>query len=58
MGWKEVLQIGLFVLAWIPIGFLAGVTVFGIPPDMYHETDFSVYNDAWNGCSNFRIIDC
>ena len=55
MGWKEVLQIGLFILAWIPIGFLAGVTVVGIPPGLYDQTDFSIYNDNWNGCSNYRI---
>ncbi len=55
MGWKEALQIGIFILAWIPIGFLAGVTVFGIPPNLYDNTDFSIYNDKWNGNSNFRI---
>ncbi len=55
MGWKEVLQIGLFILAWIPIGFLAGTTLVGIPPGLYDNTDFSVYNDNWNGCSNYRI---
>ncbi|MHA1905965.1 MAG: DUF4350 domain-containing protein [Candidatus Thorarchaeota archaeon] len=55
MGWKEILQIGLFVLAWIPIGFLAGVTVLGVPPTLYDSTDFSIYNDNWNGCSNYRV---
>ncbi len=55
MGLKEGVQIALFVLAWIPIGFLAGVTIFGIPTGLYDNTDFSIYNDAWNGCSNFRI---
>ncbi|MFW9909131.1 MAG: DUF4350 domain-containing protein [Candidatus Thorarchaeota archaeon] len=55
MGWKEALQIGIFVLAWLPIGFLAGVTVFGNPPNLYDNMDFSIYNTNWNGCSNFRI---
>jgi len=55
MGWKEGLQIGLFVLAWIPITVLAGATVLGIPPNLYDQTDFSIYNTSWSGCSDFRI---
>ena len=55
MGWKEGLQIGLFILAWIPITVLAGVTVLGVPPNLYDQTDFSIYNTNWNGCSDFRI---
>ena len=52
MGWKEGLQVTLFILAWIPVGFLAGTTVFGVAPTYYQ--DFSIYNEEWNGLSQYR----
>ena len=52
MGWKEALQITLFILAWIPVGILAGVTVFGVTQQ--YDQDFSIYNTDWNGMSNYR----
>ncbi len=52
MGWKEALQITLFILAWIPVGFLAGATVLDVDP--VYEHDFSIYNTEWNGMSQFR----
>ncbi len=54
MGWKEALQIILFILSWVPVGFLVGATVFN-----YNEPynyDFSIYNTNWNGTSDFRIL--
>jgi len=52
MGWKEGLQVTLFILAWIPVGFLAGTTVFGVAPT--YNQDFSIYNEEWNGLSQYR----
>ncbi len=53
MGWKEAMQITLFILAWIPIGFLA-VTTFSGGTEAYPQ-DFSVFNSDWNGLSDYRI---
>ncbi|TFG13001.1 DUF4350 domain-containing protein [Candidatus Thorarchaeota archaeon] len=53
MGWKEALQITLFILAWVPIGFLA-VTTFSGGTGAYPQ-DFSVFNSDWNGLSDYRI---
>ncbi len=52
MGWKQTLQIILFILSWFPIGFLVGSTLFGVGNN--YPQDFSIYNDNWNGLSNFR----
>ncbi|MFX0107948.1 MAG: DUF4350 domain-containing protein, partial [Candidatus Hodarchaeota archaeon] len=52
MGWKEVLQVLLFVLSWVPVGVLAGTTVFGVAEVYSH--DFSIYNEDTNGLSNFH----
>ncbi len=54
MGWKEALQITLFVLAWIPIGYLGVTTAANI--NQQYQYDFSIYNTNWNGCSEFRIM--
>lgn len=54
MGWKEALQITLFVLAWLPIGYLAMTTV--ISYDQPYDYDFSIYNTDWDGCSQFRVM--
>lgn len=52
MGWKEILQVALFLLAWVPVGILAGYTLLGAEPA--YTQDFSIYNDDWNGLSQFR----
>lgn len=52
MGWKETLQIVLFVMSWIPLGLLAGTTVFGVTEN--YPQDFSIYNQQYNGLSGFR----
>ena len=52
MGWKEILQVVLFLLAWVPVGMLAGYTVLGTAPT--YTQDFSIYNTNWNGLSQFR----
>ena len=54
MGWKEALQIILFILSWVPVGFLVGTTVLSY--DQPYEYDFSIYNTQWDGCSEFRIM--
>lgn len=51
MGWKEILQVVLFLLAWVPVGMLAGYTLIGAEPT--YTQDFSIYNDHWNGLSQF-----
>ncbi|NHI83884.1 MAG: hypothetical protein EAX81_06255 [Candidatus Thorarchaeota archaeon] len=51
MGWKETVQVILFILSWAPIGLLAGTTVVGITEVYTH--DFSIYNEGWNGYSEF-----
>ena len=52
MGWKEVLQIVLFLLAWLPVGWLIAGTVANI--DQPYSYDFSIYNPEWNGLDDFR----
>jgi hypothetical protein len=52
MGWKEVLQIALFVLAWSPVAVLGWYTIIGAEPAYTH--DFSIYNTQYNGLSQFR----
>ncbi|MFX1604826.1 MAG: hypothetical protein ACFFDD_02860 [Promethearchaeota archaeon] len=51
MGWKEILQVILFILAWVPVGILAGSTLIGVQST--YTYDFSIYNDAYNGLSQF-----
>lgn len=53
MGWKEILQVVLFLLAWVPVSMLAGYTLIGAEPVYTH--DFSIYNEEWNGLSQFRV---
>jgi len=53
MGWKEILQVVLFLLAWVPVTMLAGYTVIGAEP--VYTQDFSIYNEEWNGLSQFRV---
>ncbi|TFG27507.1 hypothetical protein EU527_18455 [Candidatus Thorarchaeota archaeon] len=53
MGWKEILQVVLFLLAWVPVSMLAGYTLLGAEPT--YAQDFSIYNDNWNGLNQFRI---
>lgn len=53
MGWKEILQVVLFLLSWVPVGMLAGYTIIGANP--VYSQDFSIYNDHWNGLSDFRV---
>lgn len=52
MGWKEILQIALFVLAWTPVAVLGWYTLIGAEPTYSH--DFSIYNTEYNGLSQFR----
>ncbi|NHJ12629.1 MAG: hypothetical protein EAX95_03095 [Candidatus Thorarchaeota archaeon] len=52
MGWKEAVQVILFILSWAPIGLLAGTTIAGVG-EVYGQ-DFSIYNEGWNGYSEFR----
>jgi hypothetical protein len=54
VGWKEALQIILFFLSWVPVGFLVGATVLSY--DQPYEYDFSIYNTEWDGTSEFRIM--
>ena len=51
MGWKEILQVILFILAWIPVGILAGSTLIGV--ESSYAYDFSIYNDQYDGLSQF-----
>jgi len=53
MGWKEILQVVLFLLAWVPVSMLAGYTLIGAEPT--YPQDFSIYNEDWNGLSQFRV---
>lgn len=53
MGWKEILQVVLFLLSWVPVGMLAGYTLIGAEP--VYTQDFSIYNEEWNGLSQFRV---
>ena len=52
MGWKETLQIVLFIVSWLPVGLLAGTTVFGVTET--YPQDFSIYNQQYSGLSDFR----
>ena len=52
MGWKEILQIILFVLTWTPVAVLGWYTLVGAEPT--YSQDFSIYNDDYNGLSQFR----
>ncbi len=52
MGVKEALQITLFILSWVPIGFLVVTPL--LPYDSSFTHDFSIYNTEWNGMSDFR----
>ncbi len=52
MGWKETLQIVLFFLSWLPVALLAGTTIFGVTEN--YPQDFSIYNQQYNGLSDFR----
>jgi hypothetical protein len=53
MGWKETLQIVLFFMSWLPVGMLAATTIFGVTEN--YPQDFSIYNQDYNGLSDFRI---
>jgi len=53
MGWKEILQVVLFLLSWVPVGMLAGYTLIGAEP--VYTQDFSIYNEEWNGYNQFRM---
>ncbi|TXT56484.1 MAG: hypothetical protein BAJATHORv1_20073 [Candidatus Thorarchaeota archaeon] len=53
MGWKEVLQIIIFALAWFPVGILVS-TSFSGGSEIY-EHDFSIYNDEYDGLSQYRL---
>jgi hypothetical protein len=53
VGLKEIAQVVLFLLAWVPVGVLAGYTFLGANP--VYTQDFSIYNDNWNGCNQFRM---
>ena len=52
MGWKETLQIVLFVLSWLPVAVLVATTAF--PDPNPYPQDFSIYNEGTNGYSQFR----
>jgi len=54
MGWKEALQITLFVLSWVPVGFLVGSTLVNY--NQPYNYDFSIFNTSWNGTSEFRQL--
>lgn len=51
MGWKEILQVILFILAWVPVGILAGGTLVGAQST--YSYDFSIYSDDFSGLSQF-----
>ncbi len=51
MGWKEILQVILFILAWVPVGILAGSTLVGA--ESSYAYDFSIYNEEYDGLSQF-----
>ncbi|MCK4962926.1 MAG: hypothetical protein KAS19_10585, partial [Anaerolineales bacterium] len=54
MGWKESLWIVLFVLVWLPAGFMIGSTLTGSSGT--YTQDFSIYNTEWNGLSTYRSM--
>ncbi|MFW9789273.1 MAG: hypothetical protein ACFFE2_12355 [Candidatus Thorarchaeota archaeon] len=51
MGWKEILQVTLFILAWVPVGILATSTLVGAQSS--YGYDFSIYNEDFDGLSQF-----
>ncbi len=51
MGWKETFQVILFLLAWLPVGILAGSTLVGA--ESAYGYDFSIYNEDYDGLSQF-----
>lgn len=51
MGWKETFQVILFLLAWLPVGILAGSTLVGA--EATYSYDFSIYNEDYSGLSQF-----
>ena len=51
MGWKEILQVILFIMAWVPVGILAGSTLVGA--ESAYGYDFSIYNEDYSGLSQF-----
>ena len=51
MGWKEIGQVILFFLSWLPVAFLAVGPVLGTTSA--YNYDFSIYNDQYNGLSQF-----
>jgi hypothetical protein len=52
MGWKEIFQVCIFLLAWVPVTILAGYSITGLQPA--YTQDFSIYNENWNGLSQYR----
>lgn len=52
MGWKEILQVSLFLMTWVPVTVLAGYTILGFQP--VYTQDFSIYNQNWNGLSQYK----
>lgn len=54
MGWKESLWIVLFIVLWLPAGFIIGGTLTGTSGTYTH--DFSIYNTEWNGLSTYRSM--
>jgi hypothetical protein len=52
MGWKEILQVCLFLMTWVPVTLLAGYTLLGFQP--VYTQDFSIYNESWNGLSQYK----
>jgi hypothetical protein len=52
MGWKEYLQVILFILSWAPVGVLIGTSVFNV--EATYEYDYGIYTENNNGTSLFR----
>ncbi|MHA2002725.1 MAG: hypothetical protein ACW975_00975 [Candidatus Thorarchaeota archaeon] len=52
MGWKEYVQVILFILSWAPVGVLIGTSVFNVEATYQH--DFSIYNEEYDGLSLYR----
>jgi hypothetical protein len=52
MGWKETFQVFLFLMTWVPVTMLAGYSVLGLQP--VYTQDFSIYNQDWNGLSQYK----
>ncbi|MHA2236492.1 MAG: hypothetical protein ACXABH_14260 [Candidatus Thorarchaeota archaeon] len=51
MGWKEIGQVILFFLSWMPVAVLAVSPIVGAGSQ--YNYDFSIYNDQYNGTSQF-----